>query len=339
MLSRPTTEQILLDCCRELMTGVLPALTDETAVVRVVMIETVLRNMAVRSAHEIAWMTQETAEIEDYATSVHAAQSPTPSCRQRSTPCRAAPRNSLHLDEVVEALLPRRRGPVGGGRGCGRREQRRAGPPRRGDAQDPLRARDRGHGRVEPDRPLAAAMPVTLVTGAASGIGRAAVEQLLRAGGQVVAVDRPGASMDWLDRDDAEPVIGDVTDEATNTAAVDAAMRRFGGLDGLFLNAGMPVSGPLETLDLERFDECMNVNLRAVVLGLRAAASAMRARGGGAAVVTSSVTGLGGEPGRWPYAAAKAAVLNLVLVRGYRPRELRDPGQRRVPRPPNRAPA
>ncbi len=165
---------------------------------------------------------------------------------------------------------------------------------------------------MEPDRPLAAAMPVTLVTGAASGIGRAAVEQLLRAGGQVVAVDRPGASMDWLDRDHAEPVIGDVTDEATNTAAVDAAMRRFGGLDGLFLNAGMPVSGPLETLDLERFDECMNVNLRAVVLGLRAAAPAMRARGGGAAVVTSSVTGLGGEPGRWPYAAAKAAVLNLV---------------------------
>jgi NAD(P)-dependent dehydrogenase (short-subunit alcohol dehydrogenase family) len=155
-------------------------------------------------------------------------------------------------------------------------------------------------------------MSITLVTGAASGIGRATVEQLLAAGGEVVAVDRPVASMDWLDTDRAAAVVGDVTDEETNSAAVAAAVERFGGLDGVFLNAGIPVSGPLETLDLDRFDECMDVNLRAVVLGLRAAAPAMRARGGGAAVVTSSVTGLGGEPGRWPYAAAKAAVLNLV---------------------------
>ncbi len=102
MLSRPTTEQILLDCCRELMTGVLPALTDETAVVRVVMIETVLRNMAVRSAHEIAWMTQETAEIEDYATSVHDAQADA-QLQAALDALSAAPRNSLHLDEVVEA--------------------------------------------------------------------------------------------------------------------------------------------------------------------------------------------------------------------------------------------
>jgi 3-oxoacyl-[acyl-carrier protein] reductase len=72
------------------------------------------------------------------------------------------------------------------------------------------------------------------------------------------------------------------------------------------------VSGPLETLDLARFDECLDVNLRAVVLGLRALVPALRQRGGGAVVVNASVTALGGEPGRWPYAAAKAAALNLV---------------------------
>jgi 3-oxoacyl-[acyl-carrier protein] reductase len=72
------------------------------------------------------------------------------------------------------------------------------------------------------------------------------------------------------------------------------------------------VSGPLETLDLARFDECLDVNLRAVVLGLRAVVPALRRRGGGAVVVNASVTALGGEPGRWPYAAAKAAALNLV---------------------------
>ena len=61
MLSRPTTEQILLDCCHELMTNVLPSLTDATAQVSVIMVETVLRNTAVRAAHEVAWMREETA--------------------------------------------------------------------------------------------------------------------------------------------------------------------------------------------------------------------------------------------------------------------------------------
>ena len=70
MLSRPTTEQILLDCCRELMTGVLPVVTDETAQVKLIMVDTVLRNMAVRSAHEIAWMREEIAAIESYVQAV-----------------------------------------------------------------------------------------------------------------------------------------------------------------------------------------------------------------------------------------------------------------------------
>jgi 3-oxoacyl-[acyl-carrier protein] reductase len=128
----------------------------------------------------------------------------------------------------------------------------------------------------------------------------------------VIAVDRSADSMDWLDEGSTCVVVGDVTDAATNDAAVAAAHERFGGLDAAFLNAGLSVSGPLETLDLARFDECLDVNLRAVVLGLRAVVPALRRRGGGAVVVNASVTALGGEPGRWPYAAAKAAALNLV---------------------------
>ena len=107
MLSRPTTEQILLDCCRELMTTVLPALTDETAQVSVIMVETVLRNAAVRAAHEVAWMREETAEIESYAQAV-AEQAPGATA-SRADLLRAAlkaladaPRDSLHLDDVVE---------------------------------------------------------------------------------------------------------------------------------------------------------------------------------------------------------------------------------------------
>ena len=102
MLSRPTTEQILLDCCRELMTNVLPSLTDATAQVSVIMVETVLRNTAVRAAHEVAWMRAETADIEAYAHTV-AAQAPgTESLETALAALAAAPRDSLHLDDVVE---------------------------------------------------------------------------------------------------------------------------------------------------------------------------------------------------------------------------------------------
>ena len=102
MLSRPTTEQILLDCCRELMTTVLPSLTDETAQVSVIMVETVLRNTAVRAAHEVAWMRDETAEIESYARAV-AAQAPGTAPLETALAALAdAPRDSLHLDDVVE---------------------------------------------------------------------------------------------------------------------------------------------------------------------------------------------------------------------------------------------
>jgi hypothetical protein len=101
MLSRPTTEQILLDCCRELMTNVLPSLTDATAQVSVIMVETVLRNTAVRAAHEVAWMREETADIEAYAQEV-AAQAPGTTLETALAALAAAPRASLHLDDVVE---------------------------------------------------------------------------------------------------------------------------------------------------------------------------------------------------------------------------------------------
>jgi hypothetical protein len=103
VLSRPTTEQILLDCCRELMDGVLPALTDETAQVRVIMIETVLRNMAVRAAHEVAWMKEETEVMEGYARSVAQALPDATAVASALAALSGAPRDSLHLDDVVGA--------------------------------------------------------------------------------------------------------------------------------------------------------------------------------------------------------------------------------------------
>jgi hypothetical protein len=84
------------------MNVVLPALTDETAQVSVIMVETVLRNTAARAAHEVAWMREETAAIESYAQAV-AEQAPSADSVGAALQALAgAPRDSLHLDDVVE---------------------------------------------------------------------------------------------------------------------------------------------------------------------------------------------------------------------------------------------
>ena len=107
-------------------------------------------------------------------------------------------------------------------------------------------------------------------------------------------------------------VRGDVTEEATNEAMAAAATERFGGLDLAVLNAGVSGRGDIVAIDLETFDRTMAVNLRSAVLGLRACVPAMRERGGGAVVLTASVSAFGGEPDRWPYGAAKAGVVSLT---------------------------
>jgi meso-butanediol dehydrogenase / (S,S)-butanediol dehydrogenase / diacetyl reductase len=151
--------------------------------------------------------------------------------------------------------------------------------------------------------------PVTIVTGAASGIGRATVELLVARGHRIVAVD---LDAEIGTHDHVEWVAGDVTTEATNATAVAAAERRWGRLDGVVLNAGVRGSGTVDTIDLAIFDRSIDVNLRAAVLGMRAAIPALRRAGGGAIVVTASNTGLRGEANRFPYAAAKAGVINAV---------------------------
>jgi hypothetical protein len=88
MIAKPTTEQILNDCSRELLEVVLPAISDETVIVTVMMMELVLRNAAVRAAHEIAWMNEEIRELEAFVGG-DGDHAPTAS-------------ESLHLDDVIE---------------------------------------------------------------------------------------------------------------------------------------------------------------------------------------------------------------------------------------------
>jgi 3-oxoacyl-[acyl-carrier protein] reductase len=151
-----------------------------------------------------------------------------------------------------------------------------------------------------------------IVTGGASGIGRATVEALLADGGRVVVVDREGPHLaEMQQRSGVAIVAGDVTEAEVNRRAVDLAIAEFGGLDAVVLNAGMSCIGDLLRLPIEEFDRTMDVNVRAVLLGIRAAVPAMKERGGGRIVVTASTSGLAADPNMWAYNASKAAVINL----------------------------
>jgi 3-oxoacyl-[acyl-carrier protein] reductase len=157
---------------------------------------------------------------------------------------------------------------------------------------------------------------VAIVTGAASGIGRATVETLAATGVAVVAVDRDRQALDWVDAaglaDRVEPLVGDVTSEALNTDAVRVARERFGRLDAAVFNAGVSMGGGLLELSMEEFDRAMAVNVRAVAIGIRSVVPALRESGGGRIVVTASTSGIGGDPNLWAYNTTKGAVINLV---------------------------
>lgn len=149
------------------------------------------------------------------------------------------------------------------------------------------------------------------VTGGASGIGRSTIEEVLDEGGSAVLSDLPGADTSWADGNDRIAVLaGDVTDQDHNDAACTMALERFGRLDGAALNAGVAARADLFEGPLDTFDQVMDVNVRALALGVRSCARAMRP--GSAITVTASTSGMRGDPGMWVYNTSKAAAINFV---------------------------
>ena len=155
---------------------------------------------------------------------------------------------------------------------------------------------------------------VALVTGAGSGIGRSTTERFVDEGGSVIAIDKDNDFIDWTESDDRIfPIVGDITDSELNDHAVEQAKEVFGGLHAAVFNAGVPARGDIVEGDMEIFDRTIEVNVRAVVLGIRAAVpELLRTGNDGSIAVTASTSGLRGDPDMWAYNTSKAAVINLV---------------------------
>jgi NAD(P)-dependent dehydrogenase (short-subunit alcohol dehydrogenase family) len=159
---------------------------------------------------------------------------------------------------------------------------------------------------------------VILVTGAASGIGLATVERLIAEGACIVAADlqdEKGAVLETRFKDKLVYAHCDVTKEDQIKAAVDLAVSRFGGLDGVFNNAGSGgVMGPIEDTDVAAWRQTFDILLTSVFLGTKHGAPAMAKRGGGAIVNTASIAGLQAGFGPVAYSSAKAAVIHFSKV-------------------------
>lgn len=162
-----------------------------------------------------------------------------------------------------------------------------------------------------------------IVTGAGSGIGRAASLLFTREGAKLIAVDRTEGVRETVDQvrkagGTAEAVIADAGSEKDVVAFIDKAISTYGKLDGLWANAG--VSGglvPLAEQTVEHWQEVLRVNLIGPFLAVKYSIPHMTKRGSGAIVCTASVAGLKAGASGHPYAASKAGVISLVQTTAY----------------------
>ena len=160
---------------------------------------------------------------------------------------------------------------------------------------------------------------VVVITGAAGGIGVAAVERFAAEGAKVVAVDLRGSDLDSAVKaaegagSEAIAVEADVTRASDVEGYAQAAKAKFGRIDAFFNNAGIEGwIGPTLEYPEEMFDKVLAVNVKGVWLGIRSVVPIMRQNGGGAIVNTASTAGLGGTPGLAAYGASKHAVVGLT---------------------------
>ncbi|MGO9602304.1 MAG: SDR family NAD(P)-dependent oxidoreductase [Candidatus Binataceae bacterium] len=162
---------------------------------------------------------------------------------------------------------------------------------------------------------------VALITGAGSGMGRAAAVLFAREGAKVAAVDINEAAaketVDSIAREsgDAFAMRVDVSNSEDARSMADETVRRYGGLDIQYNNAGIEGEGGfLAQLSEDGFDRVIAINLRGVWLGMKYALPHLIKRGGGSIINTASVAGMVAIKGAAAYCAAKAGVISLTRV-------------------------
>ena len=157
-----------------------------------------------------------------------------------------------------------------------------------------------------------------LVTGGASGIGRAIVEAVIADGWRAVVLDLPGPNLDAAAGVAFDPALVrctalDVSDEAAVAAEVAAVERDFGPIEGVVNSAGIARDQAMLTTSAADFRRILEVNVLGSFVVAREAARAMRGRGG-AIVTIASVSGIQGNEGRVAYGASKGAVITMTRV-------------------------
>ena len=163
---------------------------------------------------------------------------------------------------------------------------------------------------------------VAIITGGASGIGEGAVRLFAEEGARVVVADIQddrGRALVEAIGGDTSYVHANVGRETEVRGAVEHAVDRFGRLDAIFNNAGFGgVMEPIVDVDEAAYDETMDGLLKGVFFGIKHAARAMQAQGGGGAIVnTASVAGISAGNGPSVYSVAKGAVVHLTRVAAY----------------------
>ena len=151
-----------------------------------------------------------------------------------------------------------------------------------------------------------------VITGAASGMGRAAAERLARGGWQVLAVDLNADQLAWTEGTGIASLVADVSSEQDNVRIAAEADRLFGGLNAAIFNAGIVGGGSIDDMTTDLLRRVMDVNLIGPILGIRACLPLLRRRDNPAIVVTASTMGLGGDSENWAYGAAKHGLVGLV---------------------------
>jgi 3alpha(or 20beta)-hydroxysteroid dehydrogenase len=156
-----------------------------------------------------------------------------------------------------------------------------------------------------------------IVTGGASGMGKATVQMLLAEGAQVLSVDRDEQLLKQLASEvNSSQLLTYVADLRQPQQIADYskfALDRFGHIDAAVFNAGVcGMNTPLEEYPEALFDEVLSINLKAVWLGMRAVVPSMKARRSGSIIFTSSIQGLSALPGTTPYTTSKHALVGMM---------------------------